>query len=57
MAVQARPILHVRVARPVRAACFREVRSFNPYWNVAGRSFEDPDGDRVVLQHGTWPVQ
>ena len=27
--------------------------SFNPYWDRDGRTFEDPDGYRVVLQHGT----
>jgi catechol 2,3-dioxygenase-like lactoylglutathione lyase family enzyme len=31
------------------------VPSFNPYWDRAGRTFEDPDGYRVVLQHGSWP--
>ena len=28
--------------------------SFNPYWDRDGRTFEDPDGYRVVLQQGTW---
>lgn len=36
------------------AAGFRVVPSFNPYWDVAGRTFEDLDGYRVVLQHATW---
>lgn len=31
------------------------VTSFNPYWHRSGRTFEDPDGYRVVLQHGSWP--
>lgn len=31
------------------------VASFNPYWDKAGRTFEDPDGYRVVLQPTTWP--
>lgn len=30
--------------------------SFNPYWDISGRTFEDPDGYRVVLQHGAWIV-
>ncbi|MCB1184771.1 VOC family protein [bacterium] len=30
------------------------VPSFNPYWDREGRTFEDPDGYRVVLQHGMW---
>jgi catechol 2,3-dioxygenase-like lactoylglutathione lyase family enzyme len=37
------------------AAGHRPVPSFNPYWDHAGRTFEDPDGYRVVLQHGSWP--
>jgi catechol 2,3-dioxygenase-like lactoylglutathione lyase family enzyme len=35
-------------------AGFREVRSFNPYWNRLGRSFEDRDGYRVVIQRAAW---
>ncbi len=31
------------------------VRSFNPYWDENGRTFEDPDGYRVVLQNSAWP--
>lgn len=38
----------------MRAAGFREVSSFNPYWDARGRSFEDPDGYRVVLQNAAW---
>ncbi|WP_245643864.1 VOC family protein [Paraburkholderia oxyphila] len=30
------------------------VRSLNPYWDVSGRTFEDPDGYRVVLQNSMW---
>ncbi len=33
----------------------RPVTSFNPYWDMTGKTFEDPDGYRVVLQHGTSP--
>ena len=36
------------------AAGFREVRSFNPYWQRFGRTFEDPDGYRTVLQNARW---
>ena len=35
-------------------AGFREVDPFNPYWQQRGRSFEDPDGYRVVLQQAEW---
>ena len=33
------------------AAGFRQVASFNPYWDRRGRTFEDADGYRVVLQN------
>jgi len=36
------------------AAGFREVASFNPYWEDRGRTFEDPDGYRIVLQRDAW---
>jgi catechol 2,3-dioxygenase-like lactoylglutathione lyase family enzyme len=32
------------------------VKSFNPYWDRKGKTFEDPDGYRVVLQHARWPA-
>jgi hypothetical protein len=37
------------------SAGFRAVPSYNPYWDVQGRTFEDLDGYRVVLQHAAWP--
>ena len=33
------------------AAGFRQVRSFNPYWDERGCTFADPDGYRIVLQN------
>jgi len=33
---------------------YEAVRAFNPYWDKKGRTFEDPDGYRVVLQNGSW---
>jgi catechol 2,3-dioxygenase-like lactoylglutathione lyase family enzyme len=30
------------------------VESYNPYWDRHGRTFEDPDGYRVVLHNGPW---
>lgn len=36
------------------ASGFIRVTSFNPYWDVSGRTYEDPDGYRIVLQHGAW---
>jgi hypothetical protein len=32
----------------------RPVASFNPYWDRRGRTFEDPDGYRVVLHNADW---
>ena len=42
------------IARLERAG-HKPVKAFNPYWDVNGRTFEDPDGYRVVLQHASWP--
>lgn len=36
------------------AAGFCEVRAFNPYWDRSGKTYEDPEGYRVVLQNGAW---
>ena len=35
---------------------FGEVVSFNPYWGRHGRTFEDRDGYRVVIQRAAWVV-
>ena len=34
----------------------RPVPSFNPYWDREGVTYEDPDGYRIVLHQGIWPV-
>lgn len=36
------------------AAGFQQVTSFNPYWEARGRTFQDPDGYRIVLQQEGW---
>ena len=38
----------------MQAAGFDAVPAFNPYWDRSGRTFEDPDGYRVVLQNAAW---
>jgi hypothetical protein len=38
----------------VAAAGFQVVSSCNPYWDVRGRTYADPDGYRLVLQQDTW---
>ena len=41
------------VARMKRCG-YEPVVSFNPYWDLHGKTFEDPDGYRVVLQNSDW---
>jgi catechol 2,3-dioxygenase-like lactoylglutathione lyase family enzyme len=43
------------VAR-MRSAGFDPVAAFNPYWDRAGATFEDPDGYRIVLQRAAWTL-
>ncbi len=38
------------------AAGYDPVASLNPYWDLAGQTFEDPDGYRVVLQNAAWSM-
>jgi catechol 2,3-dioxygenase-like lactoylglutathione lyase family enzyme len=35
-------------------AGFKEVAPLNPFWQHLGRTFEDPDGYRVVIQRARW---
>jgi hypothetical protein len=35
-------------------AGFIEVRPFNPYWQRRGRTFQDHDGYRTVLEQDAW---
>ena len=37
-------------------AGFLTINSFNPYWDISGRTFIDNDGYRVVLQNRAWPA-
>ena len=36
------------------AAGFKQVASLNLYWEAQGRTYEDQDGYRVVLQNAAW---
>lgn len=36
------------------AAGFTCVPSYNSYWDSVGKTYEDVDGYRVVLQHSEW---
>jgi catechol 2,3-dioxygenase-like lactoylglutathione lyase family enzyme len=33
---------------------FVQVDSFNPYWDVLGKTFQDADGYRIVIQNDEW---
>lgn len=34
---------------------YKAVKAFNPYWDKQGKTFQDPDRYRVVLQNASWP--
>lgn len=38
----------------MRSAGFEQVASFNPYWDLRGCTFQDPDGYRLVLHRDRW---
>ena len=38
----------------MEACGYKAVGSENPYWDVRGKTFEDADGYRVVLQQAAW---
>ena len=40
--------------RRLEAAGHRPVAPANPYWARSGRTYADPDGNRIVLQNGAW---
>lgn len=46
---------HAATVTRLEAAGYAPVPSFNPYWDVRGKTFEDPDGYRIVLEHAAWP--
>jgi hypothetical protein len=48
------PAIAAMYARWLGDAGFRMVPSFNPYWAMPGRTFEDANGYRVVLQNPAW---
>ena len=43
-----------RACARMEVAGFAGVPSYNPYWDVRGRTFEDLDGYRVVLHNDAW---
>jgi hypothetical protein len=44
----------IRAVERLQGSGFDPVAAFNPYWDRAGVTFEDPDGYRVVLQNAAW---
>lgn len=38
----------------MRSHGYAPVKSYNPYWDLRGKTFEDADGYRIVLQQATW---
>lgn len=38
----------------MECAGFEPVTSFNPYWDARGRTFQDHDGYRIVLERAPW---
>ncbi|MBV8125213.1 MAG: VOC family protein [Burkholderiaceae bacterium] len=44
----------LRTCTSMLKAGFTEAESFNPYWQQRGRTFEDHDRYRVVLQQAPW---
>jgi catechol 2,3-dioxygenase-like lactoylglutathione lyase family enzyme len=38
----------------METAGFTAVPAFNAYWDQHGRTFEDPDGYRIVIQNTGW---
>jgi hypothetical protein len=54
-------VFYIPVSAEWEAACskmlaagLRQVSSINPYWEVRGRTYQDHDGYRVVLQNAQW---
>jgi catechol 2,3-dioxygenase-like lactoylglutathione lyase family enzyme len=50
------PVEWQRAVARLESLGHRPVEAFNPYWDRKGKTFEDPDGYRVVLQQDTWPA-
>jgi hypothetical protein len=38
----------------METAGFEPVRSYNPFWDLHGRTYQDSDAYRVVLQQAAW---
>jgi catechol 2,3-dioxygenase-like lactoylglutathione lyase family enzyme len=54
-------VFYIPSAKEWQATCarmlsvgFKQVTPFNPYWGAKGRTYEDRDGYRIVLQQEEW---
>jgi hypothetical protein len=47
---------HAQACQRMERAGYAAVTSSNPYWDKMGKTFEDPDGYRVVLQQAAWTI-
>ncbi|MGI9106090.1 MAG: VOC family protein [Pyrinomonadaceae bacterium] len=43
-----------RAVARMMAHNYEPVKSYNPYWDTKGKTFEDADGYRIVLQQAGW---
>jgi catechol 2,3-dioxygenase-like lactoylglutathione lyase family enzyme len=43
-----------QILERLKSCGYKPVKSFNPYWDLNGKTFADPDGYRVVIQNGSW---
>lgn len=48
------PDIWAQCCQQMVQAGFTVVASYNPYWDAVGKTFEDLDGYRVVLQNRAW---
>jgi len=44
------------LCKSLEGAAFEKVKSYNPYWDLNGCTFEDLDGYRIVVQKSNWVV-
>ena len=40
----------------IQSIGYTPIKSYNPYWDENGITFEDPDGYRIVLENTVWEV-
>lgn len=43
-----------KVTTKLESNGFAPVKSLNPYWDRKGKTYQDPDGYRMVIQNSDW---